>query len=257
MLSKKSKKRIIAGVVGLSLVGGTVFAATYSASDKLQTWYNAKLGTSTTKIGTSITTYENSLIGTLTTWFNTTKSNTVANVETHTSGEIGTANQNIREYANEYATEVNDKWTEIINGMQTQYDGYVSSSETTINNLGKQAMSYANGKITSALNSAETKALGDVTAQVGAQQTTSEDALKDLITAAKADIEAKIAAKEKAATDEIKAYLDAKILEDENLVKQATLDLENTKKGNITAAAVGAEQTAKASLDSIVEEFIK
>lgn len=247
------KSKIMAGVLCATLVGGagTAFAGTDAAAN-LQQWYNGKLTPSLTAVWTDTNTYLNSLMGGLNNWFTTTKTTTVGNVATAGTNEIARANGAIGEAKQAYIDAINGKLTDIKNGMPAQYDAKVTQYNRNIDGYATTAYNYANGQITTALNTQGTNSVAAVNTEVGA---TRDQAIADLTVAinnAKTELEGLIAQEQLAATSEVKAYLDAKIVEKKAAIETATAALEAAKKQAITDKGTEIENAAKEALDALV-----
>jgi hypothetical protein len=263
MLSKKSKKRIIAGVVGLSLVGGTVTAfASVDVANELGSWYSSKIGPILVNIGATVGAYtEGKINNDLTPYANEQKSAAVTAVTNEGTTEEGRATGEVNTYYKAYSDALDAKSNSIQNtDIPWQFrDEYL----TMLNGLQLNGSIYTQG-ITPAKNalkssiSTEVPAAGvtakaGVTTNVGATKNQVITDLQNKIAAVKAEIQVLLDKKATETTAAAKAYVDQQILAAKTEINTLTTQLRDAQIALIQAEGQTIETSAKSELDKLVE----
>lgn len=257
-MSKNLKKKIIAGVVGLSLVGGTVASyASVNAAGKLNNWFVDKRTASFENIANAAVDHAASRTNEVKVWYNETKTTASGHIVNAATDEIDRANAAINTAADSYVEDINEKAEKIMKSIPGQYRTVVNTTNGTTDALANQLEALGQEDIENKLNKVGAEQLGNVTTGVTATKEAAVARLEKAIADAKAEILALMAEKETAATANIIAHIDAKIAEKQAAIAEFTAQLETAKKGLITAEGQRIEGEAKADLDALVEGIVE
>jgi hypothetical protein len=254
MISKKLRNKVVAGVLGVSLVGGTVFAST-NAGDKLQAWYNTELGKSTSVAWTSAYNYAAGEAGKVYSWLvgtNGVEKTAIANISSAATSEISRANGEINKVANAYIADLNDKEETIEAGMEGQYDSFVTGKNTYVDGEATKYTTISKADVQSKLDAQGTTSLNKVTTDVTATQTSAVSALESAIATAKSELTGLMATEKTTAEEEMKAHINAQVTAKKAEIQKLSDELEVAKKAAITTEGSRIEGEAKAALDNLV-----
>lgn len=257
MITKTLKNKVIAGVVFASVLGGagTVFANT-NAGGQLQSWYNNRFETSTGSLWSKAETYGNQKAREAYNWFNRVQATAKGSINTTKEEKSTEVKDAINNAKQEHIDAINATNTTIQNGMQGQYDTFITEKNSYISEEADKYTDIGTGIATKQITGAGSTAVTDLEGNLISTKNAARSALEAEISKVKGEINTLIDEKETAAEDSIKASIDSQISERKDLLTTLINQLQATAESNIQAKGIEVQDAAIEELQGLVDGII-
>lgn len=252
MISKGLKKRIIAGFVGLSLVGGTSVFALTDAGTKLQSWYDSYFEASTKAAWTEAYNYGTQEAGKAYSWFLGKVKGATSVVATEAANKAKDANAAINTAKGTALTQLDNKNTSIQTAMPGQYDGFIRNKNEYVSG---EALKYYNLGFAQAgtdINGAGATGVTAVQTSMNPIKDGAVNALKDRLAAIKTGLAGKIGTEQSTAVDEIKANIGREVTTREGLIQTEITRLEGVNKKVVSDEAQRIQDEATTAMEAVI-----
>ncbi|MGE6488092.1 hypothetical protein [Paenisporosarcina sp. NPDC076898] len=253
---KTLKGKVIAGTVTLALVAGagTAFANS-NAGDQLGRWYTLEFGKTALSLGIDTGVYSVGKLFQFSTDYSKLQSSATTSINNTRDSSKTSAQTNIKTAKDEHITAINAKNTELLAGMEAQFDEISLGANAIFEGKTKAALKLATDDLNKRTSDVGGKALASVSTDLELATTNAKNELQAAIDRAKSDLRAKLNSEKDLTATEIKLMMDTKVSEILSTITALQQKLVADHQKLIADKALELENKAKAEMDAIVNSI--
>lgn len=255
-LFKMTKKKVIVGVLAISIFSGLTFAlANTEAGQALKDWYNRLFDQKTNAAIEEANQYGESLMPGLLDEYADEKAHAEGIIDRKKAYELGKSTEAIKAAKDAHLESLGDAKSDILTGMDMQFFQVFVEGAQEIERLGSEASQYVQSDLADHFGTKRDTTLADIEAELTVVKNEALSDLEAAIEDAKAEIEAEVNTRSDVLVSNLKTRIDHKVDELRREVRAIivgyTAEIENA----IVLKADEMENVAKQAMDQLISDL--
>ncbi|HEY4602055.1 MAG TPA: hypothetical protein VIG73_12370 [Cerasibacillus sp.] len=255
-LFKMTKKKIIVGVLAISLFSGLTFAlANTEAGQALKDWYNHLFNQKVDMAMDEANQYGESLMPGLLDEYADEKAHAEGIIDRKKAYELGKSTEAIKVAKDAHLESLGDAKADILDGMDLQFFQVFVEGAQEIERLGSEASLFVQSDLADHFGNKRDSTLADIENELTQVKNEALSDLEAAIEAAKVEIEAEVDSRSDVLVSNLKTRIDHKIdelrREVRSIIVGYTAEIENA----IVLKADEMENEAKLAMDQLISDL--